>query len=129
MTKNIETPNKFTTVNSKLKHAQNLDKIYNRLTVSTEQIIDFCQTWHIAELAIFGSILRDDFNLMSDIDLLVTFSPDADWGLLDLMNMIEILEKLFNRPVDLVSKKALENSYNWIRRHHILANAEVIYES
>ncbi|HEY9700816.1 MAG TPA: nucleotidyltransferase family protein, partial [Allocoleopsis sp.] len=105
------------------------DKIYNRLTVSTEQIIDFCQTWRITELAIFGSILRDDFNLMSDIDLLVTFSPDADWGLLDLMNMIEILEKLFNRPVDLVSKKAIENSYNWIRRNHILANAEVIYES
>ena len=47
------------------------------------EILEFCSRWRIAELALFGSALRDDFGPDSDLDMLVTFSPEANWGLLD----------------------------------------------
>ena len=87
----------------------------------------FCQRWQIAELAVFGSILRDDFNDKSDIDFLVTFSPLAQWGLFEHAQMQQELQTLLNRDVDLVSKRAIERSKNWIRRQNILSTAKVIY--
>jgi uncharacterized protein len=54
-----------------------------RIPVDREKIAAFCQRWKIAELALFGSVLRDDFRSDSDVDVLVTFTPDAGWGLLD----------------------------------------------
>ncbi len=48
--------------------------------VSESEIARFCQRWHIRELALFGSALRSDFGPDSDVDVLVTFSPKADWG-------------------------------------------------
>lgn len=91
------------------------------------QIIDFCHRWQIAEFALFGSVLRDDFRPDSDIDVLVTFTPQAKRGLLTLARMKHELEDLFGRKVDLVSKRAIENSDNWIRRQEILGTAQTIY--
>jgi predicted nucleotidyltransferase len=101
----------------------------SNLEVSLEAIADFCQRWQIVELSLFGSILRDDFNPNSDIDFLFTFSPDAHWGLFKVMEMQQELEKLVCRPVDLVSKRAIERSENWLRRDAILENTEIIYEA
>lgn len=93
-----------------------------------EQAIQaFCDRWQIIELALFGSILRDDFRPDSDIDLLVTFAPEADWSLLDHATMQQELARLLNRAVDLVSKRAIERSHNWIRRQEILTTTQVIY--
>lgn len=102
-------------------------KIQERLGVKLEQIYILCQQWGIIELALFGSILRDDFNPTSDVDFLVTFQPENNISLLDLETLEEQLEKLLNRSVDIVTKKAIEKSDNWIRRRNILENAEVIY--
>ncbi|HEY6074172.1 MAG TPA: hypothetical protein VIV15_12490 [Anaerolineales bacterium] len=55
------------------------------------------------------------------------FSPDADWSLLDHVRMAEELSELLGRRVDLVSKRAIERSQNWMRRKAILESAEVIY--
>ena len=49
--------------------------------IPKNQIADFCRRWHISELALFGSALRDGFGPDSDLDILVTFAPEADWGL------------------------------------------------
>jgi len=87
------------------------------------QLVEFCRRWHIAELAIFGSALRTDFHPDSDIDLLVTFEPEAGWSLLDHARMEEQLAALLGRPVDLVSRRAVERSANWIRRQAILETA------
>ncbi|MDJ1173864.1 nucleotidyltransferase family protein [Roseofilum capinflatum] len=100
----------------------------SNLEISLEAIADFCQRWQIVELSVFGSILRDDFNSNSDIDFLFTLSPDAHWGLFKLLEMQQELEKLVCRPVDFVSKRAIERSENWLRREEILGNAEIIYE-
>ena len=67
----------------------------------TEFMTNFCQRWHICDLALFGSALRDDFHVGSDLDLLVTFDDDAAWSLLDHVRMEQELSTLFGREVDL----------------------------
>ncbi|MEO1124986.1 MAG: nucleotidyltransferase family protein [Cyanobacteria bacterium J06635_15] len=94
---------------------------------SLPDLTDFCQSWQITELAVFGSVLRNDFTDTSDVDFLVTFSPKAQWGLFDHAQMQQELEAILNRKVDLVSKRAIERSQNWIRRHNILSTAKVIH--
>ena len=89
--------------------------------------LQFCRRWKITEFALFGSVLRDDFRPDSDIDVLVTFAPDASWRFYDLVSMKEELEAMFGRPVDLVEKRLVESSENYIRRKHILNHMETIY--
>ncbi len=91
------------------------------------EIAEFCQRWKVLDLAVFGSALRADFNSDSDIDLLISFSPDADWSLLDHVQMQQELRALFNREVDLISRRALERSPNWLRRQEILGTAQIIF--
>ena len=83
--------------------------------------------WRILELALFGSVLCADLNRESDLDVLVTFAPDAEWGLLDHVQMEQELEALLGRKVDLLSRRSVERSHNWIRRQEILGTAEVVY--
>ena len=92
-----------------------------------DQLTEFCQRWKVRELALFGSVLRDDFRPDSDVDILITFAPEAKRGVFVLAQMQEELETLFGREVDLVSKRAIERSQNWIRRQNILEFAQVIY--
>ena len=99
------------------------------LDIPEKQIADFCRRWHISEFALFGSVLRDDFDPDSDLDILVTFAPGADWSLLDHLRMEQELADLLGRKVDLLSKRAVEQSHNWIRRREILNAAEVVYVS
>ncbi len=69
-----------------------------------EKIISgFCRRWRISEFALFGSVLRDDFDADSDLDVLVAFAPEADWSLLDHVQMEQELEALLGRKVDLLS--------------------------
>lgn len=72
-------------------------------------------------------MLRDDFTQNSDIDVLVTFAPDAKRGLTETMQMQDELQALFGRKVDLIVKTAIERSQNWLRRKNILTSAQVIY--
>ena len=97
------------------------------LELPREEIADFCRHWKISELALFGSVLRPDFRPDSDIDVLVTFAPDTHWTLLDQVRMEQELAGLVGRPVDLVSRRAVERSANWIRRRQILESAEILY--
>jgi predicted nucleotidyltransferase len=91
------------------------------------KIADFCQRWKINEFALFGSVLRNDFGPDSDLDVLVTFAPEADWGLFDHVRMQEELNQLLNRKIDLLSRRAVEQSHNELRRREILDTAQVIY--
>ena len=90
----------------------------------TDQIAAFCQKWKITELAVFGSVLRDDFRPESDVDVLVSFTDDARWSLYDWVYMQEELKGMFGRDVDLLEKKSLHNPF---RRHAILTTKQVIY--
>ncbi|MGB3403525.1 MAG: nucleotidyltransferase domain-containing protein [Microcoleaceae cyanobacterium] len=103
-------------------------QLQKRLNVDSQEIVEFCQHWNITELALFGSVLTDQFQSNSDIDVLIRFAPDTPQGLLTLARIKYQLESLFGREVDVVVKEAIEHSENWIRRHEILKTATVIYE-
>jgi len=100
---------------------------YRGLKISRDKIAEFCRRWKVTELALFGSVLRDDFRPDSDIDVLVTFAPDSTRRFYDLIDMKEELESMLGRKVDLVEKRLVESSENYIRRRHILSHAETIY--
>lgn len=95
--------------------------------LSSDAIADFCHRWHIQEMALFGSVLRDDFHPDSDIDVLVTFSPEAKRGLMMLARAKHELEEATGRKVDFVVKQSILESANWIRQKEILNSAKVIY--
>ena len=99
----------------------------SNIEIPRKEIAEFCRRWRIEELSIFGSALREDFRPDSDVDVLVLFSPEARWGLFDLMHMEEELKAIFGREVDLVDRSAVEHSRNYVRRKAILNNLESIY--
>ena len=89
-----------------------------------DQIKALCAKWKIREFALFGSVLRDDFRPDSDIDVLISFHPQAGWSLWDLFDLQDELKVLFRREVDLIEKEGLRNPF---RRHEILATRQVLY--
>lgn len=95
-----------------------------RIELDAETIRKFCARWKVSELSLFGSVLREDFGSHSDVDVLVSFSPDACWSLFDLVDMEEELESLFGRKVDLVETVGLRNPF---RRKAILESRQVIH--
>ncbi len=98
-----------------------------KLKFNRESLVRFCRERGIARLELFGSALREDFREESDVDLLATLRPEARPTLLDWADMQEKLAELFGRPVDLVSRRAIENSRNRYRKHSILSTAAPIY--
>ena len=97
-----------------------------QIAVDQTSIADFCRKWRVKELSLFGSALRDDFGPGSDVDVLVELQPDHGLSLYDWVDMIEELEAIFGRKVDLVAKGGLTNPF---RRRAILRTAEVVYAS
>ena len=94
------------------------------IEIPTERLLEFCRKWKVAELALFGSVLRDDFSPESDVDVLVELAPNHGLSLFDWVEMIDELKAIFGREVDLVSKRGLRNPF---RRHRILSTREVIH--
>ena len=95
--------------------------------VAQEQIEQFCGRWKISRLAVFGSAAQRTLRPDSDIDLLVTFGPDADWTMFDHFAMEDELCELFGREVDLVNVRALEEYPNPAYREEIINSARQIY--
>jgi predicted nucleotidyltransferase len=94
---------------------------------SHKKIAAFCKRWKVVEFALFGSAVRKDFSPQSDIDALVSFAPHSDWGLFDHIQMKQELKELFGREVDLVTRRAVEQSRNALLRSEILGTAKVVY--
>ena len=97
------------------------------LGVDASIIADFCRRWKINQLAVFGSAASGVLGPDSDIDLLVTFAPDADWTMFDHYRMENELAELFARDVDLVNVRALEENPNRIYHQQILNSAKIVY--
>jgi predicted nucleotidyltransferase len=94
------------------------------VTIPKDWIITFCQRYPIRKLALFGSVLRDDFRSDSDIDVLVEFVPGSGVTYLDMVTMQDELASMLGRSVDLVTPGALSKYF----RQHVLETAETIYE-
>jgi len=98
-------------------------QIRDRLNIPLNELAALCQRYHVRELALFGSVLRDDFRDDSDVDVLVEFEPEAPIGLLDYIALQEELAVLLQRNVDLVSKRGLKR----VIRDRVLASSRVVY--
>ena len=96
-----------------------------RIDVPLRQVEQFCRRHGVQELALFGSVLRDDFSPESDVDVLVTLQPGQTMTLEKFLDMRDELSAMFGgRAVDLVQKRLLKNPF---RRHEILTTREVLY--
>lgn len=93
------------------------------VTVAQAALAAYCRRNHIRTLSFFGSVLRDDFDSESDIDVLVEFEPDARVSLLDAVRMERELAELLGRPVDLLTPEDLSPYI----RDDVLDKAEVRY--
>jgi len=99
------------------------------IDVPAARVEELCDRWKVAELSLFGSALEERFGPDSDIDVLVSFLPMAEWDLLDLIRMEGELVDLFGRRVDLVTRSSVESSRNPIRRQAILGSLVPVYVS
>lgn len=97
------------------------------IEIPRERVADFCGRWRVKELALFGSVLRDDFGPESDVDVLVSFCEAARWTLFDLVRMKTELSGILGRNVDLVSRRGVESGRNAIRRQAILSSARIVH--
>lgn len=91
--------------------------------VDHEKLADYCRRNGIARLAVFGSVVTENFRPDSDIDLLVAFLPEAQIGFLAFSRIQRELSDLFSRKVDLVPQKGLKPAI----RAAVLNSAEVLY--
>ena len=98
-----------------------------RIDIPKEEISAFCQRNHIRRMALFGSVLRDDFTPESDVDVLVEFEPDQTPGL-EFITMRDELSEILDRQVDLYTFEGIERSRNWLLREEILSSAEAVYK-
>ena len=92
-----------------------------------DRIAEFCQRNHIRRLALFGSVLRDDFAPESDVDVLVEFEPDTRVGFA-FITVQDELSNMLGRRVDMSTFDGVKGSRNWLLRAEILDSAEVVYE-
>ena len=95
-----------------------------QLQIPMSMVDNFCRRWKIREFSIFGSALREDFSSRSDVDVLLSFLENAQWGLFELLDMKDELKKIFGREVDIVEKEGIRNPF---RRREILRTRKVIY--
>ena len=98
-----------------------------RIDIPREKIAAFCRRNGIKRLALFGSVLRDDFTSESDVDVLVEFEPDRTPGL-KFITMQDELSEIYGRRVDLHTFRGVESNPNWLLRKEILDSAEAVYE-
>ena len=105
----------------------NADPTTLPISIDESALRAFCERWGVTQLDLFGSALRDDFRSESDVDVLVELSEDRRPTLLTLVQMEDELRQVFGRPVDLVLRRSVERSDNYIRREHILSNRLPLY--
>lgn len=95
-----------------------------RIDIPKERIAEFCRANHIRRLALFGSVLRDDFGPESDVDVLVEFEPGTRVGLRFFSLEIELSE-ILGRKVDLNTPGFISDYF----RNEVMAEAEVQYDA
>ena len=89
------------------------------------KVSQFCEKNHIRQFSFFGSVLRDDFNDKSDIDVLVEFYNTVEVGLFELYDMEQELSKLFGgRKVDINTKNSLSKYF----RKQVIKEMEIQYD-
>ena len=92
-----------------------------------ERLDAFCQKWNVRSLSLFGSVLRNDFGVKSDVDILLDLADDPHRPWDYLFDMHQELKDVFGREVDIVERAWLQRSRNAVRREGILNSATAVY--
>src|SRR5689334_7571324 len=93
--------------------------------ISTDKIAKCCEKYHVASLALFGSVLTTQFTAASDVDMLVRFQEGCKPTLFDLVDMASELTEIVGRHVDLRTPNEISHFF----RDEVLSTAQVIYTS
>ena len=96
-----------------------------RITAPREAVSGFCRKHHIRRLALFGSVLRDDFRPDSDVDVLVEFEPSHVPGFIRMAAMENELSALFERKVDLLTPGSISHYF----REKVLREALTLHDA
>jgi len=91
-----------------------------------DELAVICAKWQLTELALFGSAIRGQMRPDSDVDVLISFADEARPSLFDLNRISRELERIFERPVDVVTRRGIERGRNTARRDEILSTARPI---
>jgi predicted nucleotidyltransferase len=94
-----------------------------KIGIPKQELAEFCRRYHVQKLALFGSVLGDNFRAESDVDVLVSFHPNAHVGFITFSRMQRELAELFQRPVDLVPMDGLKP----VIRDSVLSDIEEVY--
>ena|SRR5260221_7714065 len=100
-----------------MRYLENID-------IREDEITEFCRRYPIRKLSLFGSVLRSDFNQVSDVDMLVEFQADARIDLFDMADMEIELTELLGRKVDLRTPEDLSHYF----RQQVMTTAQPLYE-
>ena len=98
----------------------------NGVNLTYDDVVNICNKYHVKELSVFGSAIRDDFKEDSDVDFLVSYDSDyfLKISLIDMIDLQDEFSELLKRDVDIVQKEGLINP---LRRKIILSTSEVVY--
>jgi hypothetical protein len=94
-----------------------------KINLPQRELNDFCRRYQVKKLALFGSVLGENFRADSDVDVLISFQPNARIGLITYSRIQRELSEMLNRPVDLVPMEGLKP----IIRESVLSNIEEVY--
>ena len=98
------------------------------IQIPLDRIAELCARWRIAEMALFGSVLRPDFHESSDVDVLITLAPGVRYGFA-IVQLRDELQEIIGRPIDLVTRRQMESGEPTRRSREILATARVLYRA
>jgi predicted nucleotidyltransferase len=103
-------------------HPDTIDSMAPRIAVDRQRIADFCRRHHVRRLALFGSVLREDFCAESDVDVLVEFEPGHVPGFA-FFDLQEELTGILGRRVDLHTPGSLSRYF----RDQVVSEAQDQY--
>lgn len=93
------------------------------IQINHKDLVTFCRRYHISKLAFFGSVLREDFRLDSDVDVLVEFEPEQVPGFIELMTMQREFSEMIQREADFRTREDLSPRF----QQQVVETAEVAY--
>jgi hypothetical protein len=99
------------------------EDIKPKIDIPLEEIRQFCLKNHIQKLALFGSVLTDQFRKKSDVDMLVEFDSKHIPGLIKISELELELKKIVGRQVDLRTPKDLSPYF----RNDVISMAHHLY--
>ena len=104
-----------------------LDSLNAAIPIPTDRVVDFCRKWDVCAFELYGPVLGRDFRDDDEVDVMVTFGPDARWTMVHWLQMQQELSGIFGRKSSLITRRTAEENQYPHRHQRMLAEARVVY--